>query len=223
MLHSAHRYRRKNTLRVRVLFCTPKQMPDLIAMDTNKNFYVVEAKGTLGRCKSKELIKALNQVCSIRTINGRFPYKRYVSYFIGEKSTPILVAFIDPKEQGQIDVRLDLNRLIEFHYQKLLQILFIKKEFQKLTIGEFCFKGITIEMNSFKEVFSQDVPMSIFIGLEEKIFNYLVDIKRNSEIRQENCEKIIKRSRHLKKLIKDKSPTKETISLGMDGIIVKWE
>jgi len=219
-LHLSNLKKINGSLDVNMVNPQSKQKPDLIAMDTNKNFYVIEAKGTLEECKSREIAKAFAQVCSIK-INGNSPYKRYISYFIGERNTPILVVFIDPEEQGQINVKLDIDRLIEFHYQKLLQILLTKEETKKIKMDKFTFRGITIGVDISKEVFEQGIFTSIFIGLEEEIFNYLKDIKRNSENRRKNCEKIIKRSKHLKKLMENEDFTKDTISLGTDGIIVK--
>ena len=182
-----------------------QQEPDLIAIDENDDFYVIEAKGTLDKCRAETIREALRQVGYVNQINNTTPC-RYVSYFLGKRGKPILIKFIDPEERGQINIELDPNKVIEFYYKKLFGILPNERKLEKKNIKGIVFRGFTVR--------------NIFIGLERRIFSYLKDMRTNPENRQKNCEEIKKISRTLKESIKNIMLENEDLSLGADGIIV---
>jgi aspartate carbamoyltransferase len=182
-----------------------RQEPDLIAIDENDDFYVIEAKGTLDKCRAETIREALRQVGYVNQINNTTPC-RYVSYFLGKRGKPILIKFIDPEERGQINIELDPNKVIEFYYKKLFGILPNERKLEKKNIKGIVFRGFTVR--------------NIFIGLERRIFSYLKDMRTNPENRQKNCEEIKKISRTLKESIKNIMLENEDLSLGADGIIV---
>ena len=189
-------------------------IPDLIAYNVfNGNYYVLEAKGSLSNCKSKTLYKAKQQVNSIRSINGIPPSGRYVSYFTKNSNGEVITYWIDPEEKGYIDLKVKFEDFIKYHYRTILfNILLLndqKEKFESIDISEITFKGIKVG--------------SLFIGLEEDIFNniYKEDKKSFLRVNENNKKYIEERIKHIKKSnIKTKQ---ENYSLGYDGILVYYE
>ena len=189
-------------------------IPDLIAYNVfNRNYYVLEAKGSLSDCRNRTLHKAKQQVNSIRSINGIPPSGRYVSYFTKDSNDDVITYWIDPKEEGYIDLEVKFEDFIKYHYRTILfNILLLNKQkgkFEYINISKITFKGIKVG--------------SLFIGLEEDIFNniYKEDEKSFLRVNENNKKYIEERIKHIKKSnIKTKQ---ENYSLGDDGILVYYE
>lgn len=197
-----------------------KTRPDFIILDMNKNpIGLLEAKGTFNNKVSfKTVNHAKNQLTNISTItikdskslSSSSSMERHVitSSFVHDKiSKKYQWTFcdIDPKEIGETELVIDLDKAIEEHYSNIMNILRNYKTKDK------------VEINN-NEYLSVSVGGSFSLGILTKLYEVLSDCS-NKHL----SDDVFKVLNNNFSYYQDDNNLKENISLRSDGIYIKLE
>nr|WP_208002134.1 hypothetical protein [Macrococcus goetzii] len=135
------------------------QTPDLCGiLEGGSSAVLIEAKGTNGYRKKSTVEKAESQLSKIRSVtfnSSQTTYsnntlKKYISYTSLNSRENFCQTLIDPVEEGEIDLVIDLNTLVFNYYFNLINYMnekgkiientdftFIEYEFNNLQLGVF--------------------------------------------------------------------------------------
>ena len=112
------------TSKHKLVFAKTKSRPDLLGLNTSKQWIVMESKGRSGKIDSEVLGKAKNQTKTLRTVGGTIPELKVavVAHFKDELLT---VDWTDPDESNvdSIDIPMDNDAFLREYYELVYNIL----------------------------------------------------------------------------------------------------
>mgnify|MGYP005861800625 CR=1 FL=1 len=146
-----------------------KSQPDLVGLDKNYQWVVVESKGRSNGFDRDALIKAKHQTRQLRNISGQFPNLRFASEIYFNSKNKMMMRIDDPEE--------DFGEGYEFELSM--------SEYLKTYYAPFQFieelHSFTIETNVGEYFFYLMEPIGISVGINQKIFRSDDKIEINFE------------------------------------------
>lgn len=177
---------------------------DMVGLDRQHNWHVIEAKGRTSAPSNMDKIKAKNQAQRITTINGSTPVtKSYCITHINDTFSEIFLNDPDDKPAKPTGWNIDTIDFIKIYYDKIFKELYGKEKDMVLTFTE-----LNIEFSLFR-IGGQN--SFIYVGLENRI---LKDLSQGSTSFTETLfsqSEIFDRFTEL---------TIDNLSIGNDGIVL---
>lgn len=147
--------------------------PDLLGIDRNNNFHILEAKGSSSGFKLDVLQKAINQVSIINNVNGLQPITRTACFF-DMSNIPIRGTIQDPPGSKLIDIQMNIEMFkIDYYSPILYYILFNEERTYRFTIDKVEFILVRIPNEAFE---------NLYIGLHFHIFEDIIYKKEKVKI-----------------------------------------
>jgi len=179
----------------------PKREPDLVGLSPDGNWHVFESKGTTqGQLESK-LADAKEQVGQVSTIHNQTP-ATFSACATNIGYDRIVSLIDDPDDKTNRDFEINTKKFIDTYYSPFLSI---ENVFEK--------KSQLREMDGFR-YYANDIEMQglrLTIGLEEETYFLL---------KESSITNIFEGLNKMKNIIGGLS---EEASIGLDGILVKYE
>jgi len=177
---------------------------DMVGLDRNNNWHVIEAKGRSRSPTTADKKKAKDQAEKITAVNGIAPLtKNYCITHIDQISCDIYLNDPDDKPQQAMEIEVDENNFIKHYYDKIFGDLYTSKEDMTIT---FLDQGIDFSLFRIDEE-----NKNFYIGLESGILGQLKQYNSNNskevfflETRQFNFSDL----------------NINNLSIGIDGILV---
>lgn len=178
--------------------------PDLIGVDSNRRWFIFEAKGRSNGFSRDTQNEAKKQTRQLRRIDGQFPMLRAAvqSYYSSSNLLKIRISDPDEVDEDAIDLDINFSDFLDSYYEVIIDVLNQNIEAQTI---------VTINQNQFVVVNFEEIDLSI--GLQKKLYDYL-NYKKRSSVEDKNRENFFEENRY-SEISSDEG------YIGIDGIFVK--
>ena len=189
--------------------------PDLIGLDTNGDWVVVEAKGRTNNMSHINLAKAKSQTENIRKINGQDPILRFANstYF---SQNIWHFSLLDPEEfhESAPDIEITQGQFLRDYYATIFHFL-QHKESEKIKYNNHFFTVRTLKGTTVK------------VGIETNLFSNLKEYQYDEQIVEEvilsSCDDFkYTEDNNYDYKEKKKNILNNHISVGNDGVIISY-
>jgi hypothetical protein len=139
---------------------------DMVGLDKQRNWHVMEAKGRTSVPSNADKLKAKTQAQRITSISGITPAtKSYCITHINDTFSEIFLNDPDDKPVKPTELKIATNDFIKIYYDKIFKEIYGQKNNMVLSFTE-----LNIEFSLFR---IDNKNSSIYVGLENRILNDL--------------------------------------------------
>lgn len=196
--------------------------PDLVGLDAQDEWHVIEAKGRSNGLDPKVVPKAKEQTRKLRTVGGRAPILRVASVAHFSRGT-LALRVEDPVGQDQDAAGWDLteNQFLRDYYDPFVALIDQKR---RVGAGELDIGAQSETVNGVDYLVADLSGVDLAIGLDQRIY----EIHRSTEAVHDAIHQVLDlaspvASRALERI--DRTPTTRGDSdsdfVGSDGILVR--
>ena len=194
--------------------------PDLVGLDAQDEWHVIEAKGRSHGLDPKVVPKAKEQTRKLLTVGGRAPILRVASVAHFSRGT-LALRVEDPVGQDQDAVGLDVteNQFLRDYYDPFVALIDQKRRGE----GEFDIGAQSETVNGVDYLVTELSDVDFAIGLNQRIY----EIHRSTEAVRDAIHRVLDlaspiASRELERI--DRTPTRrdsDSVFVGSDGVLVR--
>lgn len=139
---------------------------DMVGLDKNRDWHVMEAKGRTSEPSNTDRNKAKTQAQKITSIRGTAPAtKSYCITYINEFDNQIFLNDPDDKPIVPVTIEVEIDNFIKLYYDKIFKDIYSRQQDMTLNFNE--------QNISFSLFRANDQSQNIYIGLENRILTDL--------------------------------------------------